>query len=95
MLIEISYRVIDRLREWNEDRANNNFDRLYVLALLLVLVSKDDIRRSNIDQNVIAFIRQLMWVRALDESRVAAVDKYIEEYCNEKSVERSGETSHQ
>lgn len=95
MLVEISHHVIDRLREWNKDRANKNFDRSYVLALLLVLVSKDDICQSNINQDVTMFIRDLMWIRASDQMRVAAVDKYIEDYCREKSVERVGEKSHQ
>lgn len=93
MLVEISHRVIERLRQWNEDRENKHFDRLYVLALLLVLVPKDDICRSNIDQNVLNFIRDLMWIRAYDETRVAAMDKYIADYCREKAAIEAAEPS--
>lgn len=60
-MIEISSRVIQRLRAWNQDRQNQSLDRLYALALLLVLVSCDDIRAGNIDEDVLRFIRGMKY----------------------------------
>lgn len=85
MLVEISCRVIQRLRDWNNDRENISFDRSYVLALLLVLTSKDDISKSNINQSVIQFIRDLMLFRTSCQSRVNSTEKYILDYCKEQA----------
>lgn len=57
MLIEIPNRIVEKLRAWNLERQNHSLDRLYVLALLLALVSKDEIRGGNIDEDVLRFIR--------------------------------------
>lgn len=64
-MVEISHRVIEKLRTWNEEKENIHLDRLYTLALLLVLASKDDIQRSSVNEEVLNFIRgmemHLIW----------------------------------
>lgn len=55
-MVEISHQVIEKLRTWNLKRENSELDRNFVLTLLLVLVSKDDICHSAISTEVLDFI---------------------------------------
>lgn len=57
MFVEISHQVVEKLKTWNSDKENSSLDRHFVLALLLVLVSKDDISNGTISDEVVGFIR--------------------------------------
>lgn len=57
---EIPHSVIKQLIEWNTnapENSNIDIDRRFVQALLLILLSKDQIMANNIPKHVLEFIR--------------------------------------
>lgn len=81
-MIEIPYKVVDKILEWNTDhekRGNLNLDRKICQSLVMSLVSKDDVRESKISGHAKEFIKACLTVRCgvEDDERIAAIDTYI------------------
>lgn len=55
--MEIPFKVIEKLSDWNKVPLNQSIDRNFILALLLILVEKEDITKKNISESVREFIQ--------------------------------------
>lgn len=92
------YKVIDKILEWNasaEKRADCDYDKKICNMLVWSLASKDNVRTSNISEDVINFIKTCFNVRCDHdkEKRVGAIDMYIKELCAEKAKKKDEATN--
>lgn len=85
MKFEIPIDAIDTFRTWNAEplKQNRSCDKLMVEALILILVTPDDITKGLVNDEVREFIHGFLEIRIGDDAdRLSKVDKYIEEACN-------------
>lgn len=56
--MEIGFDIIEQLKKWNQEPSNQckDTDNRFVLALLFVLVEREDIVSDHISSGIVAFI---------------------------------------
>lgn len=90
---EIPSKVIQSFKEWNvqtEKKNNTEFDKRMVRVILLMCVDSASLARNEIDAGTMKFITDLLSVRTSgDENRLAALEDYAKELCQEKLIEQS------
>ncbi|XP_055308998.1 uncharacterized protein LOC129572908 [Sitodiplosis mosellana] len=89
--IIVPAKVIDTFLQWNTEKPDQvEYDERQTIALLLVCVTPGDLAQHKVSNDVIAFLKGFLEVRAAGNvNRLNRLEEYIDKFCSTKAAKKN------